>query len=185
MHDPVSPSYYELPTLGIGWIDIIEAAELNFHEASAVQYIARAGKKNVETREEDLRKAIWYLSRCAPPQKKLNHEAPLVFFAHPVRGDVEGNLKRARASIKNLEAVNTHWTIVAPWILTCENYDDANEEERAAGIARNLRVIESCDYIFLAGGRVSEGMKQEKEHAEKHGLRVVDATQQEKGKEEK
>lgn len=49
-----------------GNIEVIEALEdwkLNFHRANAVKYIARAGKKNPDTEEEDLEKAIWYLVR--------------------------------------------------------------------------------------------------------------------------
>jgi len=44
-------------------IKVIEAWELGFSLGNAVKYIARAGKKNADTREEDLRKAIWYLER--------------------------------------------------------------------------------------------------------------------------
>lgn len=49
-----------------GRIEVIEALEdwnLPFHEANAVKYIARAGKKNPDTFVQDLQKAIWYLNR--------------------------------------------------------------------------------------------------------------------------
>ena len=56
-------------------IKVIEAWDLGFSLGNAVKYIARAGKKNADTREEDLRKAIWYLERELGrdvPNKRLN-----------------------------------------------------------------------------------------------------------------
>lgn len=44
-------------------IDVIEDWKLNFHRGNALKYIARAGKKNVATEVEDLKKAAWYLQR--------------------------------------------------------------------------------------------------------------------------
>lgn len=42
-------------------IEVIEAFDLDFCLGNAVKYILRSGKKG--KREEDLRKAIWYLER--------------------------------------------------------------------------------------------------------------------------
>lgn len=44
-------------------IDVIEDWKMNFHLGNAVKYIARAGKKKIEHRNEDLEKAIWYIRR--------------------------------------------------------------------------------------------------------------------------
>ena len=44
-------------------IKVIEAWELDFCLGNAVKYIARAGIKDINTRVEDLQKAIWYLNR--------------------------------------------------------------------------------------------------------------------------
>lgn len=42
-------------------INVIEAWDLGFNLGNAVKYIARAGRKGA--RDEDLRKAVWYLER--------------------------------------------------------------------------------------------------------------------------
>jgi hypothetical protein len=42
-------------------IEVIESFDLNFCLGNAIKYILRAGKKG--DKEEDLRKAIWYLER--------------------------------------------------------------------------------------------------------------------------
>lgn len=56
------PTHY-LKDSGHEVIDVIEAWSLDFCLGNAVKYIARAGRKNKEKSEEDLRKAIWYLER--------------------------------------------------------------------------------------------------------------------------
>ena len=53
------PAHYNMG--GIEVIDAIEAWGLGFHDGNAVKYIARAAHKG--KRDEDLRKAIWYLER--------------------------------------------------------------------------------------------------------------------------
>lgn len=44
-------------------IDFIEDKKLGYHLGNAVKYICRAGKKNPETTNEDLEKAVWYIKR--------------------------------------------------------------------------------------------------------------------------
>ena len=55
------PSHYNKGKIEV--IDFIEDQELGFNLGNAVKYISRAGKKNVETYIQDLKKAIWYLER--------------------------------------------------------------------------------------------------------------------------
>lgn len=60
-YDPVSrPSHY---AQGREYepIDVIEDWELGFHEANAVKYISRSGRKDNQI--QDLEKAVWYLER--------------------------------------------------------------------------------------------------------------------------
>ena len=44
-------------------IKVIEAWSLGFSLGNAVKYIARAGKKDKDCEVQDLKKALWYLSR--------------------------------------------------------------------------------------------------------------------------
>lgn len=55
------PAHYNTGSIEV--IDFIEDQGLEYHEANAIKYIARAGKKNPDTRMEDLEKAVWYLTR--------------------------------------------------------------------------------------------------------------------------
>lgn len=44
-------------------IDAIEAWDLGFNLGNVCKYIARAGKRDIESRLNDLSKAQWYLAR--------------------------------------------------------------------------------------------------------------------------
>lgn len=63
VNDPINhPSHY-----ADGWsngAEIIDITEhLNFNRGNALKYLARAGRKNVDTELEDLLKAQWYVNR--------------------------------------------------------------------------------------------------------------------------
>lgn len=61
MSDAVDhPSHYQGK---IEVIEFIESCGLGFHLSSAIKYISRAGKKDPNKLEEDLKKAIWYIER--------------------------------------------------------------------------------------------------------------------------
>lgn len=69
--DPVkSPPHYNQGKIEV--IEIIEDQKLDFHLGNALKYICRAGKKNPEKFDEDLRKAIWYIER----RRELEKENP-------------------------------------------------------------------------------------------------------------
>jgi len=65
-----SPSHYTFGKFEV--MDVIEDWNLGFHLGNAVKYIARSKHKGNE--KEDLRKAIWYLTR------KLNLKDPSICF---------------------------------------------------------------------------------------------------------
>jgi len=56
---PVQPSHYRRHT--IQPIDAIIDWGLSFCLGNVLKYISRAGKKESASRDEDLRKALWYL----------------------------------------------------------------------------------------------------------------------------
>lgn len=53
------PAHYTQGKLEV--IDFIEDQQLEFHEANAVKYVARAEHKG--NRVQDLKKSVWYLNR--------------------------------------------------------------------------------------------------------------------------
>lgn len=55
------PSHYKTGRVDV--IDFIEDYTNDFRLANVIKYIARAGKKNPDKFEEDIKKAQWYLNR--------------------------------------------------------------------------------------------------------------------------
>ena len=60
LSDAINPSHYQEYN-GFEVIDVTE--QLNFCLGNAVKYVLRAGKKADNSKEQDLKKAIWYLER--------------------------------------------------------------------------------------------------------------------------
>jgi hypothetical protein len=89
----------------------------------------------------------------------------VVYLAHPVSGDVPGNLARAKRWVRWIESTYPDVAVVAPWIVACEIWDDADPAQREAGMMRDLAVIGRCDELWLVGGRLSAGMEIEMKHA--------------------
>lgn len=54
------PPHYKLAN-GVEVIQLTE--QMNFNRGNAIKYIARAGRKDLATEVEDLKKAAWYINR--------------------------------------------------------------------------------------------------------------------------
>jgi hypothetical protein len=100
----------------------------------------------------------------------------VVYMAHPVSGDVEGNLAKARIFVRELETKHPDVAIVASWITECEIWNDADPEERAAGMRRDMAVLGVCHELWLVGPHVSTGMAMERDHALGLGIPVRNMT---------
>ncbi len=55
------PSHYNQHPAGVECIDIVE--HMGFNLGSAVKYLWRAGLKDQEPTDKDLKKAVWYIER--------------------------------------------------------------------------------------------------------------------------
>jgi len=95
----------------------------------------------------------------------------VVYMAHPVSGDVEANLRNARAWLAFL-VQTTEWSVCVSWMPYVEALAEAPFRER--GLADDLAVLERCDAVVLVGGAMSPGMAHEREHADACGLQVAD-----------
>lgn len=98
------------------------------------------------------------------------------YMAHPVAGDVEGNLARAERWLGWLMQRNTDAAFIAPWISQVRVGDDADAAQRERGLLDCEAAAARCDGIVLVGGRVSTGMRREAEAAKRAGRPVVDLT---------
>jgi hypothetical protein len=101
------------------------------------------------------------------------------YMAHPLGGDVEGNLKRAMRWLRWLRRSFQETTFVAPWIASVlSGEDDADPAQREAGLVDADAIIPRLTGVVLVGGRISSGMLREAHKAEEvhAGGRVFDLT---------
>lgn len=99
---------------------------------------------------------------------------PIVYIAHPIGGDVEGNIKRVLAIVRKL-SIENEVIPFAPYIVDVQALDDSNPIERGIGFTHNMAMFERgiIDEVWLYGGRISNGMATEIKWAEVHGIPVV------------
>lgn len=98
-------------------------------------------------------------------------ENKLVYIASPYAGDVGANVTFAKAACRY--AMDQGCTPVAVHLLYPQMLDDAVPAEREAGIRMGLRVLESCDELWLCGERMSHGMQAELAAAKRLGVPVI------------
>lgn len=100
----------------------------------------------------------------------------VVFAAHPISGDIEGNMKKALEICSRLFRKNV--IPVAPYLVALKILDDKIVEERELGIEANRICFERgfVDELWLFGDRISDGMRGEIELAHKFGIPVVPMT---------
>jgi hypothetical protein len=90
---------------------------------------------------------------------------PLVYMAHPVAGDVPGNLAKAKTWLKWLNAAFPDVAFIAPWIVEIQIYDDNDPAQREASLTRICVSVQRCDALIHVGSRISGGMEREARHA--------------------
>ena len=100
-----------------------------------------------------------------------------VFVAHPIAGDIEGNMKKVLAIC---EQIHTKEIIpVAPYLVSLQYLNDEVVEDRQLGIDANHECFRRryVDELWLFGDRISEGMKGEILLAREMDIPVVPKTE--------
>lgn len=92
----------------------------------------------------------------------------LVYICSPFAGDIENNQQYAKAACRY--AVNQVCAPIAVHLLYPQILNDAIPAERESGIQMGLRVLASCDEVWVCGERISHGMKCEIAEAERLGI---------------
>lgn len=101
----------------------------------------------------------------------------VLYMAHPLGGDVDGNIKRALRWLAWLRRSFPETTFVAPWIAGVMSVGgDGTEADREAGLVDDCATVALLDGIVLAGGRISSGMARERVAAITAGREVIDLT---------
>lgn len=94
----------------------------------------------------------------------------IVFIAHTLRGDVEGNLKKTERYI--LQAIYEQDYPCCPWYALVVAMRDLDEEQHQLGIEATLKIIPRCDELWACGDTISEGVQKEIDCAERNDIPV-------------
>lgn len=102
----------------------------------------------------------------------------VVYIAHPVSGDIKGNLEKIRKIVRQVNLFFPDIVPFAPYWLDCHALDDTIPEERARGIKNDIALFRKgfIDEVWLCGDRISAGMLAEKQLAEEMEIPVIDKT---------
>lgn len=86
----------------------------------------------------------------------------IVYIAHPIGGDVEGNVKRVLSIVRELSVINDVIPF-APYIVDVMALYDSIPEEREIGMMHNRHLFHLgiIDEVWLYSGRISSGMQKE------------------------
>ena len=97
-----------------------------------------------------------------------------IYICSPLRGDIEGNINRARSYCRSIAEAFPDVVPIAPHIYCTQFLDDTNPNERSLGMDMGLALLDICDEIWVYGDKRSEGMLREIEHAKNKGIPTFD-----------
>lgn len=116
----------------------------------------------------------------------------IVYIAHPISGDIEGNLADLRRILRiinmNTHPFNSQYAMyetkeydfsgiipLAPYYADIVSLDDNNTLERKRGIENDIALLEFGVFqeVWLTGSVISFGMREEVKLAVKLGIPVV------------
>ena len=101
----------------------------------------------------------------------------IVYIAHPISGDIKGNLEKIRLIVRELNLNDPDIVPFAPYWLDCHALNDDVPEERERGIRNDEEffVRGVIDELWLFGPRISTGMSHEITKAINCGIPVIAA----------
>jgi hypothetical protein len=94
----------------------------------------------------------------------------LICVASPYAGDMKKNIAFAKQACRYV--MEQGHAFFAPHLLYPQLLDDANPQERQAGIDMGLAILSRCDELWVCGDRISPGMVQEIEQAKRLGIPI-------------
>jgi len=96
----------------------------------------------------------------------------LVYISHPVRGNVQENLKAA-----------SHWVRwatrlpgivpIAPYFQSVVAFSESDPDERQEGFNHGLKILQYCQELWVCGERITEGVQLEIDYAWRWQIPVI------------
>ena len=103
----------------------------------------------------------------------------IAYIAHPISGDIKGNLKRIELIGRQINLEEPEVVPFAHYFFDCYALDDDIPEERERGIKNDIALMRKgfIDEVRLYGDRISTGMSHEVDLAIELGIKVVAMTE--------
>lgn len=98
----------------------------------------------------------------------------ICYIAHPIGGNVEGNLAEICKIVRNINLTEEDVVPFVPYYSDVVSMNDSNLEERARGIKNNHAILNSgmVHELWVYGPRISSGMYDEISLAKKLGIKI-------------
>lgn len=99
----------------------------------------------------------------------------IVYIAHPISGDIEGNLARIRDIVKKIAMNQPDIVPFVPYYVDIVSLDDNDPVQRKRGISNDIELFNRkvMDEVWLFGDKLSKGMKAEVKLALRLGIPVI------------
>ena len=84
----------------------------------------------------------------------------IVYIAHPLSGDIVGNLDKIKGIIRYINLTESNIVPFAHYFVDCYALDDSIPEERERGIKNDTALFKAgfIDELWLYGDTISRGM---------------------------
>lgn len=92
----------------------------------------------------------------------------MVYICSPLRGDIEGNIKKALEYCALAESQGV--IPLAPHTIFTQFLNDTIPEQRQRGLMLGLELLKRCDELWVFGNVISQGMKAEIEEARQNSI---------------
>lgn len=100
-------------------------------------------------------------------------EMRTIYIAHPISGDIEGNIEKVKAIVREINLTEPNVVPFAPYLVDLIVLDDSNPIERARGFKNNFHLLKFCDELRIYGNVTSSGMLAEIRAATELGIPIV------------
>ena len=107
---------------------------------------------------------------CLKPKKALSTDKRFIYICSPVRSDPVNNIEKARGYCKWV--MDKGYIPIAPHVMFDDMLHDDIPDERLKALEIGLQLLRMCDELWYFGTTISEGMRNEIEHAESIGISI-------------
>lgn len=99
----------------------------------------------------------------------------IIYLCHPIGGDVEGNLKKIDAIVRQINLEEPAVVPFVPYYADIKAMNDAIPWERARGMINDMEFFKrhTMDEVRVYGDRISAGVAEEIRMAQDEGIPVV------------